>query len=120
MKIPGFSGDFFAVVPFFSERCLSKQGFYFFADFKRRIQPFHGAGLLSVISVDVDRKAAFVKRLNKALMFRRQPVFAAENQYRLARTAGFAGHGYGVSGNDDAVGAGVKTHDRVVFFSPHK
>lgn len=115
-KSPDVPGIFFAVVPFFSERCLSKQGFYFSPISAARIQPFHGAGLLSVISVDVDRKAAFVKRLNKALMFRRQPVFAAENQYRFARTAGFAGHGYGVSGNDDAVGAGVKTHDRVVFF----
>lgn len=75
MKNPRMCRGFFLpLFRFFSERCLSKQGFYFFADFKRRIQPFHGAGLLSVISVDVDRKAAFVKRLNKALMFRRQPV----------------------------------------------
>lgn len=62
---------------------MSKQGFYFFADFKRRIQPFHGAVLFNVIFVDVDRKASFAKRVDKAQMFRRQPVFAAETSTGL-------------------------------------
>ncbi len=52
-------------------------------------------------------------------MFGSQPVFAAENHHRFAGPARFASHRNRISGDDDAVGASVKAHNRVFFlFAP--
>lgn len=98
---------------------LLKQGADFVGNLGSGVKFFAALELFSQRAVAGDGITAVIQRLNKAQLFGRQPVFAAVYIDRMPGAAGFAGHGNGISGDDDIVGAGQIAHIGVVlFFSP--